>query len=298
MIYIPTANRSNDADTEHDEITDTKKRSSHCKAARAAKQKIMAIICYADEDHVRAAAEQFFVLLCQRYTTAVLSYMAPDLIVDAGEATEEADWSNAAEAMDHAARLVGDKATAVIMQQIANRSFEASGGPGEGPRESYMAGNGWNWKSPITEMFSRKANIWTLQQYPVKNLDVFRRSSTQVCKRDNAVDGSISLNIYIVMELKSASTLISESRGKFIPNLPKDIGIPVGTWVQPIIEMTKDGKPHRRRYDRLPGVGPWNDWDLACSRALKIGWQDADDQWLSQHLCASRVLRARRQPKT
>lgn len=255
----------------------------------------MGIICYAEDDHVRAAAEQFFVLLFQRYTTAVLTYVAPILNVD--EATGEADSSNA-QALDNAARWVGDKDTAVLLQQIAERFFEASGWPGGRSRESFLAGNGCNSRSPITEMFSREANIWTLQQFPAENFDVFRRSPIQVCKRDNAADVSFSLNIYVVMEIKSASTLISESRGKFIPNLPKDIGIPVGTWVQPIIEMTKDGKPHRRRYDRLPGVGPWNDWDLACSRALKIGWQDADDQWLSQHLCASRVLRARRQPKT
>ena len=112
--------------------------------------------------------------------------MTAEHAVDADNATEEADSSNAAEAVDIAARWVTYRDTAVFMQQIADRSFEASGWPGGRSRESHMAGNGCNWKSPITEMFSREANIWTLQQFPVENFDVFRRLPIQVCKRDNA----------------------------------------------------------------------------------------------------------------
>ena len=166
----------------------------------------------------RAAAEQFFVLLFQRYTTAVLTYVAPILNVD--EATGEADSSNA-QALDNAARWVGDKDTAVLLQQIADRFFEASGWPGGRSRESFLAGNGCNSRSPITEMFSREANIWTLQQFPAENFDVFRRSPIQVCKRDNAADVSFSLNIYVVMEIKKCFDINIGVAWQIHPKSPK-----------------------------------------------------------------------------
>ena len=90
----------------------------------------MGIIRYAGEAHVGAAAERFLVLLFQCYTTAVLTYMALATIVNVEEATKEAESRDAVEAADNATRWVGDKITAAIMQQIADRSFEASGWPG------------------------------------------------------------------------------------------------------------------------------------------------------------------------
>lgn len=294
--YIGKSVNPGSRDLSHNDIEDAEKHSNHYKIARASKRRIMGIICYAPEAHVRTAAEQFFVLLFQCYSPAVLNYQPSAPSSNPDSTTPQVASGNNDQAASNVARFSADKEQARVMQMIADKSFEASGWPGGRSRPQYRAGNGCNWKSPITEMFTRESTIWTKQSYVQQNLDIYRRPPVQVNAKKGYGD-SITHVIYIVMELKSDSSLASESRGKFVPTIPQSMGLKPGQWVYPVIEMTRDGSHHHLNWSRLPTIGPWDDWNNVLSWAIKIEWQDDYETWHSAYIRASRVFDQRRPPK-
>ncbi|KAF2018388.1 hypothetical protein BU24DRAFT_491356 [Aaosphaeria arxii CBS 175.79] len=52
---------------------------------------------------------------------------------------------------------------------------------------------------------------------------------------------------------------------------------------QLVFEVRLDGKPHSRSWARLPHIGPFTNWNIANSWALRIEWRDPQGSWRSRY---------------
>ena len=285
--YMGKAKIPGQRDAEHvrESERDRSKKSVHYSAAKNARNRIMGVVSYIDEYHARAVAEQFFVNLFQCHCSNVFA-QSTTLQTRSDGTTPHGELDDAS---DSAAKYAMDKEQATKLTRIADAALRSVGFPAGSSRDTYGAGDGLNWNAPVAEMFNREKIIWVRQAFINQNLDCYRRQPTKV--RENA---KYTKHVWIAGETKSKSTLGGTGGGNFFPSLPIDMqNVPEGSWVYPIIEMTRDGSPHHLNFTRLPSVGPWADWDKARSWALKLEWEDSDGLWQSCYLAASRVFEMR-----
>lgn len=295
--YVGKAKLPGQRDGEH--IKEAKRERSnrgvHYSAMNASRRKIMGVVSYINEYHVRAVAEQFFVNLFQCHTSAVFNYTAPKPGSNISEHMTTGEFQAQS---DRIAKYMMDREQATTLTQIANRALQSVGWPGAKERASYGAGDGCNWNAPIAEMFNREKIIWVRQSFRGQNLDVFRRQPLKIGASQDS-KGMTTRYVILASETESKSTLGGYQRGTFFAYLPKEMaGLETGTWVYPVVEMTQDGSPHHLSWTRLPSVGPWADWDKARSWALKLEWQSADGGWHSNYLGATRIFDLRGRPST
>ncbi|KIW13932.1 hypothetical protein PV08_06713 [Exophiala spinifera] len=139
--------------------------------------------------------------------------------------------------------------------------------------------------SLLTEGAEGSELVWTKLQFPDKNLVVYQRMPVQI---QGSTDDD--KRITIVVGFPAAGTL--PTRVSFEPGIPGHVNLPLGTRVWPVVEMMMDGTPHPNAWARLPGLGPWHDWDRARSWALRIEFQ-LNDQWQSLGLVSTEDFQPR-----
>lgn len=267
----------------HSRSTEQEAHSNHYKVARAAGGMIMGTICYIDDTFLQAVAEQCFVSLFETSCAAVLSFRAPTI-----ENTTPTDEPTGA--MEKALKYIDDKAAASALVQVANCAAQISGWPKARSRFSYGASDGCNWNSPITEAQRGERIIWVKTVHEHANLEVYSRPHTTV----RTSKGDVK-KVFITMELPSATTSAHQTRGSMECTLPVALDIPAGAMVRPVIEMTIDGTAHPKSWTGLPSLGPWFDWNLARSWALKLEWKPDpnEEQWMHVYMRASQVMNFR-----
>ena len=69
---------------------------------------------------------------------------------------------------------------------------------------------------------------------------------------------------------------------------PPPIGPPLGTEVNLTLEVRVDGKSHPNSYVRVPTVGPFKDWTLANSVAVRINWANSSGRRVGLFLTKDR----------
>lgn len=280
--YVGKSKNVGSRETGHTNIVEDEEKetnSNHYRKARKAGSYIMGVLCYLNDPQMRTVAEQCFVSLLETYSDAVITF-------EPKVSLQEPD--NPEEIARDTMKYYQDKEAASILQKLARMSFQVSGWGGGRSRQSYGTGDGCNWNSPITEREKGERIIWTKMTFEMdKNLEIYSRTPVQVRS-----DGVRQCRFYVTMELPSAATL--PTRGTFSPHIPSHINLPPGTWVFPVIEMTADASPHPFSWCRLPSQGPWYDWDLAKSWALKIEWQDRENErWYSYYIVSSSIFEFR-----
>ncbi|KAK5241945.1 hypothetical protein LTR40_007991, partial [Exophiala xenobiotica] len=273
--YTGKTNNLASRDSGHEGSKEVETHSNHYSTRRAATKYIMAPICLLNEENLRTVAEQFFTCLFETYTQKVLDF-------------EDRSGKSQDENIGDIERYYNDKEASVCLMKLARSAFEKSGWPGCRSRQSYGASDGCNWNSPITEWLKGERIIWTKLDMPESNIFIFQRTPVQVRSGSGG-----NRRIYITMEQPDdAST--GWSRGSFEPSIPEGVDLPLGTWVWPVIEMTRDGTQHPRSYARLPTVGPWLDWDAANSWAVRIEFRGPKSgNWESLELVSARPLNSR-----
>ncbi|KAK5241820.1 hypothetical protein LTR40_008685, partial [Exophiala xenobiotica] len=259
----------------HEGSKEKETHSNHYKTRRAATNYIMAPICVLEEENLRTVAEQVFTCLFETYTDAVLNF-------------EDKSGNSQDDKISDIERYYNDKEASVLLMKLARSAFAKSGWPGCKSRQSYGASDGCNWNSPITEWLKGEKIIWTKLVFPENNLGIFQRTPVQV--REATGEYGKHNWFYITMEPPGLNSL--PSRGSFEPSLPSDVNLPPGTWVWPVIELTLDGSPHPKSWARLPSKGPWSDWDLANSWAVRIEFE-RDGKWQSLGLVSTNTFRSR-----
>lgn len=246
-------------DSEHNRAETKLIHSNHYRNSRDARSYIMGPLCYLNDPHLLAVAEQCFVCLFETYANAVLMFRPR---------VEQSTNAQTAVDVDKAATWYEDKEAACVLLEVARDAFAKSGWPGGRFRASYGASDGCNWNSPITEVLGHERLIWVKQEFEEHNIAVYRRPPIRITAADRGTK-----RVFITQELPINASLAST--GNFSPNISASTPrIPPGTWVYPIIEMTIDSSPHHRSWTRLPSHGPWYDWDAARSWALKLEWQN------------------------
>ena len=270
---------------QHKEATTAYTKSNHYKAAYEADRQMVAICYIPQSDEMRSYFEQTMVSLLELYCPAVLHYQ-PVLIekdLDPAEEDNVAKWSN-------------DREQAYHLHNIASDSFIKSGWPGGCSRENYGCdGGGLNWKSPIAEGAQAEQIIYTVVRIPDENIDLYYRPAVRVTQ-GNAIEGrpqsQMSKKISIMQE--NQYIRVRGGYGKFHPVVGSE-GPPADTWVHPVFEVNRNGKPHPKAWSRLPVVGPWTKfyWEFARSWALRLHWEEGS-QWRSCYIQATHVLDPRK----
>ncbi|KIV84013.1 hypothetical protein PV11_05989 [Exophiala sideris] len=127
--------------------------------------------------------------------------------------------------------------------------------------------------------------IWSKLSIPGTNRIFYDRAQVQI-----RPGPSNSKRITIVSEAE----VPGQARGSLEVTIPSGVlGLDVGTWVHPVIEMMADGSPHSHSYTRLPIAGPYADWNQANSWALKIEFELDNGSWQHVYLSCSNPYEAR-----
>ncbi len=272
--YTGTTNNLAARDSGHEGVKHIETNSNHYRTSRAANHYIMGPICLLNEEQLRTIAEQLFTCLFETYTDAVMNY-------------QDRSGKSQSEKISDVDSYYNDREASLLLMQLARSAFKKADWPGCRSRQSYGAGDGCNWNSPITEWLKGERVIWTQLAFPDNNLLQLQRTPVQI--RSGSRDSND--RIYITIEQQGSATLAS--RGSFEPTVPTELKLPLGTWVWPVIEMTKNGCPHPRSWARLPTKGPWYDWDAANSWALRIEFQRENGNWESTELVSAYPFRPR-----
>ena len=184
---------------------------------------------------------------------------------------------------DVESRNVNNKWNAAILTNLANEVFEQTGWKVATKRASFHCTVGWNITSPFFEIRTTEALIWTRLDVPDGNMPngrpvkaVFRRSPSTlnarglICRMNARFGMMESRRSHLEFML---STRMSEPR----PQQSDEVLLSV--------EIMLNGQRHPHSLGRLPGLGPWSDWNEAAGVAVKVEWfNHKAGQWMSNYI--------------
>jgi hypothetical protein len=212
--------------------------------------------------------EQVFVSLFETYRPGLLN-------LDAPVSVERPDYMNHVEA-------------ARYMHEAAKAAASASKWPGGTSRTSFGCKFGVNVSSPLSECTFEKA-LWLrtdatiqLQTKEIVPVAKFRRTTPERLSniqktKEGARIGVLSISGY---QFEGKTNIVFRSDVSKVDGFdaPRE-----NDSFQLVFEVRLDGKPHQKSWARLPHIGPFMNWDIANSWALRIEWRDPQEHWRSRY---------------
>ncbi|KAK3629318.1 hypothetical protein LTR56_018093 [Elasticomyces elasticus] len=206
-------------------------------------------LCWLDEDidTIRALTEQLFLLLLRTYHPRMLVWLDKDVreTQPAGTSLDE-----------QTQRKYFHLEDATLFINIAKSVFSKTGWTAGCGMAGFGSKTGLNISSPLTEpQGGHDKPVWIKTEIPGVIATYTRRPT--LVQKSTQVDA------------KPISSVPTYS--KFY--LPKK-GPATGAIVTITIEIMLNGQQHRFSFARIPFIGPYADWKLACGLAIRADWVD------------------------
>lgn len=249
----------------------------HYQIARAARSMKMVALCVLDgqDQDFHAFTEQSFFLLLESYSVRVLNF-------------NPTSGQIPSDATNEVVNNLSFREAATLLTQTANQAKLRTGWPGGCSRQSFGNVRGLNVSSPVVEFMRYEKILWVRTQADVSGAGSvvnFRRTApfkVGPTQRSDQKD---------IFKMNASAHFQSGVLKKFCvrvtdPNPPN-----IGDRVQVVFELMRNGERHPRCWARLPTIGPFRDWQLANSLALKVEWQDTNGSTRVRYLQTGGIRR-------
>jgi hypothetical protein len=220
-----------------------------------------------------------FYFLCEQVFVSLFETYKPDIFrLDASILVDRPSYMNHVE-------------SAQYMREVAIAAALVSRWPGGTSRDSFGCKFGVNQSSPLAEAAWEKS-LWIrtdavmeirteegtgMEFVPVAN---FRRTTPRVLTHIVPQKKGFQLGVLeLIIHQKHYEGHHNIAFRPYVDKVDGFVAPKKNDALQLVFEVRLDGKPHPRSWARLPRVGPFMNWSIADSWALRIEWKDPNGEW-------------------